>query len=196
MGEFFVYSLFFGTLLFLFPIFVYLDAYADVAENKCYFSLSLFKYLKVFGGYLQFKKEGIVFHLTKKKAVILPYRQIAPMRKKFEITKGFQLTRFHQIVESGGEGSPAGVLFASALQVLSGQTFSVMQTLHPFLSLKNGVLLREERTFKITLQAATVFNGLILSIAIGKKLLEAFLKWIRKKRSTASWKKQPSSSQA
>lgn len=196
MGEFFVYSLFFGTLLFLFPIFVYLDAYADVAENKCYFSLSLFKYLKVFGGYLQLKKEGIVFHITKKKAVILPYKQIAPMRKKFEITKGFQLTRFHQIVESGGEDQPLGILIASALQVFFGQIFSVQKTMHPFLSLKNGVLLREGRTLKITLQAATVFNGLILFIAIGKKILEAFLKWIRKKRSIALWKKQLNSSQA
>ncbi len=192
MGELFVYSLFFGTLLFLFPIFVCLDAYVDAAENKCWFALSLFKYLKVFGGYLQIKKEGIVFHITEKKAVILPFRQIAPMRKKFEITKGFQLYRFHQIVETGGEGKPSGIFLAAALQAASGQIFSVMNARHPFLSLKNGVLLNENTALKVTLQATTVFNGLILSIAVGKKLLEAFLKWIRKKRLTASWKKQPS----
>ena len=114
------------------------------------------------------------------------------MRKRFEITQGFQLYRFHQIVETGGEGNPTGVVIGAALQALSAQIFSVMQTNHPFLSLKNGVLLTETPNLKLTVQAVTIFNGLILSIAFGKKLLEAFLNWIRKKRLTASWKKQPS----
>ena len=192
MGELFVYSAFLGTLLFFFPVFVYLDTYVDVRENKCWFALSLFKFFKVFGGYLQIKKEGLVFHITQKKALILPYKQMAPMRKKFEVTKGFQLYRFHQIVETGGEGEPSGVFIGALLMTLGGQIFSAMHTLHPFLSLKNGVLLTETPNLKLSVQAVTVFNGLILSIAIGKKLLEAFLNWIRKKRSTASWKKQPS----
>ena len=181
MGELFVYSAFLGTLFFLFPVFVYVDAYVDAAENKCWFALSLFKVFKIFGGYLQIKKEGLVFHITKKKAVIVPYKQMAPMRKKFEVTKGFQLYRFHQIVETGGEGSPQGVMIAAVLQSLSSQIFSVLQTLHPFLSLKNGVLLTENPRLKLSLQFVTVFNGLVLSIAIGKKILEAFLNWIRKK---------------
>ena len=192
MGELFVYSAFLGTLFFLFPVFVYVDAYVDATENKCWFALSLFKVFKIFGGYLQIKKEGLVFHITKKKAVIVPYKQMAPMRKKFEVTKGFQLYRFHQIVETGGEGSPQGVMIAAVLQSLSSQIFSVLQTLHPFLSLKNGVLLTENPRLKLSLQFVTVFNGLVLSIAIGKKILEAFLNWIRKKRLIASWKKQPS----
>ena len=190
MSELFIYSTFIGTLLFLFPVFVYAEAYVDIRENKCWFALSLFKFIKVFDGYAQVKKEGLVFHITEKKALILQYKQMAPMRKKFEVTKGFQLYRFHQIVETGGEGSPAGIFIAATLQSVGAQIFSVMQTLHPFLSLKSGVLLTETPNLKITLQTVTVFNGLILSIAFGKKLLEAFLNWIRKKRLTASWKKQ------
>lgn len=192
MGELFVYFSFFGTLLFLLPVFVYADIYVDVKENKCWFALSLYKFFKVFGGYAQVKKEGLVFHLTDKKAILLPYKQLAPMRKKFEITKGFQLYRFHQIVETGGGGNPSGVVIATALQSLSKAIFSVMQTNHPFLSLKNGVLLNENPNLKLTLQTATIFNGLILSIAIGKKITEALLKWIRKKRLTVLWKRQPS----
>ncbi len=196
MGELFVYSAFFGTALFFLPIFVSVDAFVDARENKCWFALSLYGFLKVFGGYLQLKKEGLVFHLTKKKAVILPYRQMAPMRKKFEVTKGFQLYRFHQITETGGEGKLYGLMGGAAFMVFGGQVFSVLRTLHPFLSLKSGLLLTETPNLKVTLQAVTIFNGLILSVAIGKKILEAFLNWIRKKRSTASWKKRHSSSLA
>lgn len=193
MGELFVYSFFLGIFFFLFPVFVYIDAFVDVRENKCWFALSLFKYFKIFGGYIEIKKPGIVFHLTKKKAVILPYKELAPMRKKFEVTKGFQLYRFHQIVETGGEGKPLGVFIGAAILSASGQVFSVLHSLHPFLSLKNGVLLTDHADLKLTFQTVTIFNGLILSIAIGKKILEAILNWIRKKESTASWKKQPSS---
>ena len=196
MGELFVYSLFFGTLLFFFPVFVYADAFVDVRENKCWFALSLFKYLKVFGGYFQIRKEGIVFHLTEKKAVILPYRQMASTRKKFEITKGFQLYRFHQIVETWGEGEPAGVLIGAVLLTAASVIGSVLTTRHPFLSIRNGTLLTGRADLKLTVQAVTIFNGLILSIAIGKKILEALINWIRKKRSTASWKKRHSSSPA
>ncbi|MGN0822244.1 MAG: hypothetical protein ACI4NG_00570 [Candidatus Gallimonas sp.] len=190
MGDFFIGALFFGLLGFLFPVFVYLDAYGNVQENKCWFSIGIYKYFKLAGGYAQIRKEGIVFHLSKKKAVIVPYADMTATRKKFEITKGFQLYRFHQIVEAGLVNEPAGITVAAAIQALSAQVFSVLQTTHPFISLKNSTLLSEERGLKVTVQAVAVFNGLVLSVAFAKKLLEAFLNWIRRKKSTASWKKR------
>ncbi|MFQ7036068.1 MAG: hypothetical protein ACLRTQ_10580 [Candidatus Borkfalkia sp.] len=41
-------------------------------------------------------KEGIAFHLTKKKAVLLPYKELGNTRKKFEITDGFQVYSYHR----------------------------------------------------------------------------------------------------
>ena len=134
----------------------------------------------------------IALHLTKKKAVFVPYDNMTDTRKKFEITKGFQLWRFHQIVETGGAERVYGVFLATLLQSASAAIFSVLQTKHPFLSLKNSTLLTEEPTLKVTFESALIFNVLILTIALNKKLLEAFLNWIRTKKSTASWKKQQS----
>lgn len=196
MGEFFVYSFFFGMLLFLFPVFFFTDIYVDVPENKCWFSLSLYKHFKIFGGYAQLEPDGIALHLTKKKAVFVPYAQMTDTRKKFEITKGFQLWRFHQIVETGGADTVYGIFIAAVLQSASSAAFSVLQTKHPFLSLKNSTLLGEKTTVKITLEAALVFNGLIVTIALIKKLLEAIINWIRTKKLIASWKKRQNSSQA
>lgn len=193
MGEFFIFSFFAGMLSFLFPVFVYLDGYADVKENKFCFSLSLYKYLKVFGGYGQIKTDGIAVHISEKKAIFVPYESMTDTRKKFEITKGFQLYRYHQIIETGNPFSPYGVLLAGAIQAVSGGIFSVMQTRHPFLSLKNSTVLSEENNLKVSVQAVTVFNGLVVSIALGKKILEAFINWIRKKRSIALWKKRQNS---
>lgn len=191
MGEFFVYSCFFGILLLFFPIFVYLDVFLDVAENKCWFAVSLFK-LKIFGGYAQVCSKGFAIHITKKTAILVEFKDMKATRQKFEVTKGFQLYRFHQIVEVSGATQPYGALVAAAIQSVSAQAFSVLQTQHPFLSLKNSTLLTEKPCLKVTFQTIFVFNLLILSIAITKKILEATIKWIRRKKSTASWKRQPS----
>lgn len=193
MGEFFVYSTFFGALAFFFPVFLWLDVYADIRKNRVWFSLSTYRYLKLFGGYSQLDREGIAVHLTKKKAIFLPFDKMADTRKKFEITKGFQLWRFHQVVETGGSDTVYGIFLAALIQSVSGGTFGYLKTKHPFLSLKNSTLLGEKPCLKLSFQTAVIFNGLVLTLAIVKKILEALINWIRKKRLTASWKKQRSS---
>lgn len=192
MGELFIFSTFLGMLFFFLPIFVYTDGYLDVRENKAWFSLSLYKHFKIFGGYAQLEKEGVAVHLTKKKAVLFEYGKMADTRKMFEITDGFQPYRFHITVETGGAQSPAGVMVASALQAFGGAVFTMVKGKYPFLSLKNGTILAEEPCLKLTVQAVTIFNGLVLTMAITKKILEATLNWIRKRKSTALWKKRQS----
>ena len=88
MGEFFVYSFFLGALLFLFPICVNADVYLDAHENRGWFSVSLYHRLRLFGGYAELRGEGFVFHLTKKKAVVLPYAELAATRKKVRGDEG------------------------------------------------------------------------------------------------------------
>lgn len=189
MGEFFIASVFFGVLLFLLPVYLRVDAYLDVKENKCWFAVSLYR-LKIFGGYGELKREGIAIHVTKKKAILLPYAKMTETKQKFEITKGFQLIRFHIVLETGGADTVYGLMLGAAITAASGGVFSVLQTKHPFLSLKSNSLLCDRACVKLSLQADTVFNGLVLAIAIVKKLLEALINWIRTKKSTASWKKR------
>lgn len=191
MSEFFVWSFFLGQLFFLFPVFVSLDGYLDPAENRVWFSLSIFR-LRLFGGYAELKSDGIAVHLTKKKAVYVFYRQMADTRKKFEITKGFQLWKFHQIIETGGAQNPLSVLTAAAIRSAGDAVFSVLQTRYPFLSLKNSILFENRPCLKITFQTTLIFNGLVVTIAITKKILEAIINWIRKKRSIRYLKRQPS----
>ena len=192
MGELFVYLLLFSVAGLIFPVYVHADVYADLGENKCWFAVGLYKHLKLFSGYFRFRKEGIALHLSRKKAILLPYGKMADTRKQFEITKGFQICRFHQIVEVGTLGSGAGIAIAALVQALSAQVFSVLQTDHPFLSLRNSTLLTEQRSLKTSFQSVLVFNGLVLAVAMSKKILEALLNWIRRRKSKALWKKRHS----
>lgn len=192
MGEFFIISTFVGTLLFLLPLYVRIEAHADVRENKCWFFVGLYRHLKIIGGYGQLAKDGIALHITKKKAIFLPYAKMTDTRKKFEITQGFQLIRYHQSVETGGADSVYGVMLGAVLTATAGTVFSILQTKHPFLSLKSNTLLSNRTELKVSLETEVVFNGLVVTVAITKKLLEALINWIRTKKSTASWKKRRS----
>ncbi len=193
MGELFVYAAFFGVLLYLFPVFLWAEVYADAGERKAWFSLSLFRIFRIFGGYAEVRKEGLALHLTEKKAVLLPYAAIGETRKKFEIAQGFQLWQFRQVVETGGAGKPYGVILAALIQTAAAQAFAILKTRHPFLSVRNSILLENRAVFKVSIETAVVFNGLVVTVTLIKKGLEVFLNWIRKKRSEASWKRQASS---
>lgn len=192
MGEFFIVSAFVGTLLFLLPLYVSVEAHVDVRENKCWFRIGLYRFIKILGGYGQLGKDGIALHITKKKAIFIPYAKMADTRKKFEITQGFQLMRFHQIIETGGAESIYGIMLGAVSNSIAGSVFSVLQTKYPFVSLKNNLLLTHRTELKITLQSEVVLNGLVITVALTKKLLEALINWIRTKKSTASWKKRRS----
>lgn len=189
MGEFFVYSFFFGTLLMLFPVFVDADIYLDARENRGWFSLSLYHFFRVFGGYAQLRGEGIVFHLSKKKAIILPYGEMSNARKKFEITKGFQLMRFHQLLESGGAQDAKSILLAAGLSAVGGAAYAFLKESNAALSFRSRVIFYNRPCLKASLGVTAVMNGLVITIALTKKTMEGFLKWMRKRRSTVSLRK-------
>ena len=186
MGEFFVYSFFFGTLLFFFPVFVNADVYLDAKENRGWFSVSLYHKLRLIGGYAEVRSEGAVFHLTKKKAVILPYAEMADARKKFEVTKGFQLCRFHQILEVGGARDARSILFAALFSAASGTAYALLCERKAFLSFRSKAIFHNEPCLKGCVQIAAAMNGLVISAALVKKGMEGFLKWMRKRKSTVS----------
>lgn len=192
MGELFLWIMLAVVILLIAPISLNIHSHLDVRENKVWFSVRLFNLIKLVGGYMQLTKEGLAIHLSKKKVVILPYNQMLDTRKKFDVTSGFQLTRLRFTVETSGSDQVYGVMIASVLQTISEIAFPVLREKYSWLKPSNCVLLSEQKNFTVSMEMVTVFNLIILFVAIFKKILEAFLQWIREKKSTASWKKQRS----
>ena len=187
-----VVCFFVAALIALFPVFLYADIYADPSQNRLWFAVSLYHRVKLFGGYAELRGGGAVFHIAKHKAVFLRFAQISAARKKFEITKGFQLWKLHCIVECGGADSGAGIAVAAAFTAIAGMLFSAMRARSAFLSLKNKALFYHTSRLRISVRTAAVFNGAVLAVALIKKGLEVFLNWMKRKKSTASWKRRRS----
>ena len=189
MGEFFVYSFFAGIVFLLFPIVADVDLYLDAQENRGWFSVSLYHRLRLFGGYAQLKPEGIVFHLTKKKALILPYAEMADARKKFELTRGFQICKYHQVLEFGGAHDARSILIAALFSAFGSAAYAMIREKYAFLSFRSGVIFHTKPCLKGSIRVAAVMNGLVLGIALLKKSLEELIKWMKKRKSTVSLKR-------
>lgn len=186
MENVIVYGAFVGALILLFPIFISMDAYVNPLQGKLFFVLRLFGLLPVFGGYMTVEKEGIAMHISEKKAILFPYKDMGKERKKFEITAGFQTYTFKSTVEIGFEDFPFAAFSAAALlQTLSAAIFPVLKRRKPFLTLKNSVFLSENaHGVRITAHLITVFNQLTVIIAIIKIILEEMIQLWQAKKNT------------
>jgi len=185
MSEPFFYATIGLLLLILVPIAVRLDGYADFGNNKYCFSMRLYGKLTLLGGYAQLKPNGIVVHISDKKAIYMKYLQMMSAREKFEIFQGFRMTEFRQILELKSAEGQCNYLAAMLFLVTNSVACSLLKARYPHLSLKNDLLLTESGDTKLTVSAVTVFNFAILIVAIGKKLMEALINWNRERKSTA-----------
>ena len=86
-----------------FPIYLEMDAHYDMNRKKFAFAIYLYKLVPLIGGYATTYPGGIALHISKKKAILLPYRQLDSERKKFSLFKTFHLKSFQLTTESGAE---------------------------------------------------------------------------------------------
>lgn len=85
------------------PIIASVDIHYDMNRKKFAFSLFLFKFLRVLGGYVTTYKGGIAIHVSEKKAFLKPYSDMEKDRKRFSVIKSFHLKSFCLTTETGAE---------------------------------------------------------------------------------------------
>lgn len=85
------------------PIPLKANAHYDMNRRKFAFSIYLFGFLRIFGGYVATYNGGLAVHISKKKAILLPYSQINSERKKFSFLRTFHLKSIVLTTETGSE---------------------------------------------------------------------------------------------
>lgn len=183
-----VYYLIPAIIFLVFPIVLQANIYLDLEQKKVYFSFYIFRTVKIYGGYAKLYDHGIVFHLSKNKAILLPYSEIIDTRKKFELTKGFSVIEYRQVVEIGSESSPFITVFlGTVLQVITDTVLSVFQTRNKQLVLSSECLLYPNRTgSRVTLSAEIVFNFSLIFISFIKILLRKIIEYGRQRKKQKS----------
>lgn len=170
MGRLFfrVCLLVLGILIFFFtPIFIKTDSHYDMNRKKLGFSLFIFGFIKILGGYIGTYKGGLALHLSEKKAILVPYNKLNSERKRFSFIKTFRIITFNVTIETGAEY----LLPISLTQTLMRTYFLSMGG--DVNKIKNNLWLTDGDVLRISLRSVLAFNLYIL--------IKNFIKFIKEK---------------
>ncbi len=181
MGRLFFFTL--TALIFLailfFPIYLETDAHYDMNRRKFTFALYAYKSIPLIGGYAATYAGGVALHVSKKKAILIPYSKVNSERKKFSFVKTFRLKSFILTTESGAEYLPLTALAHSVLRTLFFIKDGEKEGIENNLWLTDGDVLR------ISLNCIFYFNLYIL--------LKNFIKFCKEKIKILCQKKRKKS---
>lgn len=176
-----IFSLVMTVVQLFLPIFLTIDIHYDMNRRKFCFSLRLFGFLRLIGGYIATYKGGLAIHVSKKKAFLLPYSEVDKKRKKFSFMRTFHLSSFVLTTETGAEYL---LPIATAHAVLRTYFFSKGGKKN---KIENNLWLTDGDVLRISLKATLRFTLWMLLCALFKFIKEKLKElWRRKtKKSTA-----------
>ncbi len=104
MGRlFFILSIVSLSVLFLlfFPIYLETSAHYDMNGRKLSFSVNLYKFIKLLGGYIATYQGGFALHTSKKKAILIPYTEMDNERKRISAIRTLRMKSLSLTLETG-----------------------------------------------------------------------------------------------
>ena len=131
------------------------------------FSTYAYKKIPLIGGYISTYKGGIAFHVSPKKAILMPYKEMESERKKFSFFKTFRLKSFKLTTETGAEYLLLTAILHTTLRTLFFIKGGKKEGIENNLWLVNGDVL------KVSLNMLYYFNLY--------RLLKSFLKFCKEK---------------
>ncbi len=158
MGKllFFLLTLVVIAAILFFPIYLGVDAHYDMNRRKFAFAVSAYRLIPVIGGYAATYPGGIALHVSKKKAILIPYSKLNNERKKFSFVKTFRLKSFILTTESGAEylflTATAHVFLRTLFFIKGGEKEGV----------ENNLWLTDGDILRISLNCLLYFNLFIL----------------------------------
>lgn len=170
-----------AVILLIFPIFISGQFYFNKNEIKIYYKIKLFKFIKIIYGYAELLDDGIILHLTKNRAVLLPYSNIFEIRKKVEPLKDYHLITASLTTNLGSED----VFIPSSAAFIVNYLYNYLKWfLHhkkPYFKFDNSVNVYVGASiFEVKFGGVVVFNLLMVVLSLIKILVGKVLYAIAK----------------
>lgn len=151
-------------VLLFFPIYIKTDTHYDMNGRKLAFSLSLYRYFRLFGGYIATYPGGLAMHISPQKAVLIPYTDLDSERKRFSVVRAFRLRELNVTIETGAEY----LLWVSILQMLFRIFFFIQgeekEKIENNLWLSDGDVLRVSANFTVRFNLFIILQSLLLKL--------------------------------
>lgn len=144
-----------------------------------FFKLYLFNFIRVIKGYAEKIEEGFAFHITTKKAIIIPYKNILGMRKKIKPIQDYHIIKLNlEINYSNYENNFNAIIISNIFQIINNNVLRILCYNKPYLNINNTINIyenEEKNLFYIKCSFTIIFNILMLLISIIKILMEKFI---------------------
>lgn len=156
----------------IFPIFLKINIIFN-DKQKLMYNIKLFSLVKVIGGEIGLLKEGVVIHLTKRKAIIIEYKDIVSIRKKFEPVKDFHFISFNSNIKIGDNNFLLLIKLAYSYMFFINIIERIIKINKPYLDLDNSITIYENKdVFEMFCKINLVFNILVILISLIKIFME------------------------
>ena len=173
----FIISLSIFILLF-FPIYVKADGHYDMNGRKMAFSLALYRYFRVLGGYIATYPGGLAVHISPQRAILIAYKDLDSEKKRLFIMRSFRLKKMNITVETGAEY----LLSCTAIQAFFRLIFFAIGGKKE--KIENNIWLTDGDVLRITMNVSIRLNLFILLrrlvITIKEQMKGLWLKNIKK----------------
>ncbi len=179
MGRLLFFIILTVLAVLFFPIYLEGNAHYDMNRRKITFSIYAYKFLPVFGGYAATYAGGVALHVSRKRAILIPYGKLNNERKKFSFVKTFRLKNFLLTTESGAEY----LLLTAVGHALLRTVFFIKGGKKE--GIENNLWLTDGDVFRVSLTCLVYFNLYIL--------LKNFIKFCKEKLTILCRKKMKKS---
>ena len=161
-----------GFIIIVFPFFIRLDIIFNNTSKKLFVKVYIFG-IMVLKSYAELINEGVIFHLTKRKAVIFPFKNAVNIRKKFKPIKDFHFINFDFLIEIGNDKQPMNAFTKGFLiNYLYQNVKWFLYHKKPYLDVNTIIKIYNEEVFNIYNSTTIVFNLLIIIISFIKIIVE------------------------
>ena len=157
----FIFIVWIVVILLFFPIFISGSFHYDMNRKKYAFIIKLYA-LKIMGGYLTVYPGGIAVHLSKKKALIFPYKNMNDDKKKFSFTKVFRLLRLQVTTETGANYLFPVWIVSTFLKAYLSKKAKFLQKINTNIWLTHGDILTVSGKWLVFFNLFIVFKSLFI----------------------------------
>ncbi len=166
------------TYIFLiFPIFVNIKVKYLKSAKMLEYKIKLFSFITLFFGYVELIDEGIAIHVNDKKAILIFYKDIFSMRKRFKPLKDYHIFRLNANASIGLLDDEVQRLnFIIIYNFIFNIIGQCANQIKPYLKLKSNIALYEkEDLFSFVIKTTIVLNMLMILISLIKIVLEKII---------------------
>ena len=167
------------AFLFL-PIILNVGIVLPIKAKKGYFSIKLFKIFPILNGYLELLKDGICIHFSKRKAKIIPYKNLLDIETTLKPIKDFQIVKFNFCIDIGSNDNMFLPLYIGYFTSLINKVFAkFFHERKPYLDYKGNVNIYDKDVCNFYIKINVMFNILILILEIVRYFLEKIINVFR-----------------